>query len=47
MSNLLAGYFANSDELSLGSTGNNKVDIGGRSFFDVISECKDFSRVKC
>lgn len=43
MPNLLAGYFTNSDDLDLGGTGSKSVDIGGRSFFDVISECKDFS----
>ena len=37
MSNPLASYFTNSSDL------NSSSDIGGRSFFDVISECKDFS----
>lgn len=36
--NLLASYFTNSSDLS-GSTDA----AGGRSFFDIISECKDFN----
>lgn len=40
--NILAGYFTNvSDDLTSSTTGS--VDIGGRTFFDVISECKDFN----
>ena len=39
--NLLAGYFTNSADLT--NTNSSSVDIGGRSFFDIISECKDFS----
>ena len=42
--NLLAGYFTNSADLT--NTTSSSVDIGGRSFFDIISECKDFSRHK-
>lgn len=38
--NLLASYFTNSSDLS-----NTTNDVGGRSFFDIISECKDFSKL--
>lgn len=41
MSNPLASYFTNSNDLS---NNTNCTDLGGRSFFDVISECKDFSK---
>ena len=43
MSNsLLASYFTNSADISSNSS---DVDICGRSFFDIISECKDFSKI--
>lgn len=41
MSNPLASYFTNSNDLD----DTNGTDLGGRSFFDVISECKDFSKI--
>ncbi len=37
MSNPLASYFTNSADLNI------STDLAGRSFFDLISECKDFS----
>lgn len=40
MSNPLASYFTNSNDLD----DTNGTDLGGRSFFDVISECKDFNK---
>jgi hypothetical protein len=36
MSNLLASYFKSDTDLT---------DAGGRSFFDIISECKNFSKL--
>ena len=38
--NLLASYFTNSADLCT----NNTTDLAGRSFFDIIAECKDFSK---
>ncbi len=40
--NNLAGYFTDSDKINETS---GDGDIGGRTFFDVIAECKDFSNL--
>jgi hypothetical protein len=40
--NFLASYFTNSDADLAGPNGT--ADLAGRSFFDLISECKDFSK---
>jgi hypothetical protein len=38
--NILASYFTDSARIAESSA---DADIGGRTFFDVIAECKDFS----
>ncbi|RNA21317.1 trafficking particle complex subunit 12-like [Brachionus plicatilis] len=47
MSNLLASYFTNSGNDITNNT--STTDIAGRSFFDIISDCKDFNeeQVEC
>lgn len=43
MSNILASYFTNSGNDITSNT--NTTDIAGRSFFDIISDCKNFSNI--
>ena len=47
--NQLASYFKDTNDESMitgGSGGSGALsDLTGRSFFDLISECKDFSRI--
>ena len=43
MSNNLAGYFKSSADIDIINSGNS-TDISANHFFDLISECKEFSK---
>ena len=45
--NPLASYFTNNSDFLVNNTGvnnNSQPDLAGRTFFDIIAECKDFSK---
>ena len=46
--NPLANYFTNNSDFLVNNTGginnNSQPDLAGRTFFDIIAECKDFSK---
>lgn len=45
--NQLASYFkSDENDEFLGGSGSGAIgDVTGRSFFDLISDCKDFSKI--
>ena len=48
--NPLASYFTNSADFLVNSNSTNNInshtDLAGRTFFDIIAECKDFSKFR-